>query len=175
MSARKVMLWPLAERAHALYAKSLHRFLMRRLSNAEGARDLAQEVYLRLVRVPHDDLIRYPQAYLFRIASNLMYELRLQERRDPVTFDSRIADYAAHRVSDPAHEPAEQLSLEYQLESMLERLPPLYAAILVMKKRDGKSYAEIARELCISEHTVKAYLARAIARCRAMARLERYD
>jgi RNA polymerase sigma-19 factor, ECF subfamily len=166
MSARKVIPRPLVEHTHALYAKSLHRFLMRRLSSAEGARDLAQEVYLRLVRVPQNHLIRYPQAYLFRIASNLVYELQLRERRDPVTFDSRIVDYAAQRVSDPAQGPGEQISLERQLESMLARLPPLYAAILVMKKRDGLSYEEIARELGISIHTVKKYISRAVAQVR---------
>jgi RNA polymerase sigma factor (sigma-70 family) len=158
----------LAESAFAQYGKALHRYLMRRLANAQNAQDLAQEAYLRLVRLEDAELVRAPQAYLFRIASNLIYELRLRQRRDPVTFDSRMVDYAAERVSDPnASEPGERINMERQLESVLAQLPPLYAAILVMKKRDGKSMEEIAKELGISIHTVKKYLFRAVAQCRA--------
>jgi RNA polymerase sigma-70 factor (ECF subfamily) len=158
----------LAENAFAQYGKALHRYLMRRLSNAQSAQDLAQEAYLRLVRMENTELVRAPQAYLFRIASNLVYELRMRERRDVVTFDSRIVDHAAERVSDPkAKEPGERINIEHQLESVLGQLPPLYAAILVMKKRDGMSMEEIASELDISIHTVKKYLFRAVAMARA--------
>jgi DNA-directed RNA polymerase specialized sigma24 family protein len=51
--------------AYEVYGKALHRYLMRRLSNAEAARDLAQEVYLRLLRVPDAAAIRTLQAYVF--------------------------------------------------------------------------------------------------------------
>ena len=45
-------------------------------------------------------------------------------------------------------------------------------AVFVLRKRDGLSYTEIARALDISVHTVKKYLARAVAQCRS-ARWER--
>ena len=158
----------LAESAFAQYGKALHRYLMRRLSNQQNAQDLAQEAYLRLVRMENTDLVRAPQAYLFRIASNLVYEFRMRERRDVVTFDSRMVESAAERVSDPAAmEPGERINMERQLESVLAQLPPLYAAILVMKKRDGLSLQEIASTLDISIHTVKKYLFRAVAQARA--------
>jgi len=160
----------LAESAFAQYGKALHRYLMRRLSNQQSAQDLAQEAYLRLVRLESTELVRAPQAYLFRIASNLVYEFRARERRDVVTFDSRVVDSAAERVSDPAAaEPGERVNMERQLESVLSQLPPLYAAILIMKKRDGLSMEEIASELGISIHTVKKYLFRAVAQARAAA------
>jgi RNA polymerase sigma-70 factor (ECF subfamily) len=159
----------LAEIAFAQYRPALHRFLMRRLSCAESAKDLAQEAYLRLMRVEDAELIDEPQAYLFRIASNLIYEHRQRIRKDVVTFDSRLVEHASERVPDPLStlEASEKLGMERQLDSILKQLPPLYAAILVMKKRDGLSLQEIADELDISVHTVKKYLFRAIARCRA--------
>jgi RNA polymerase sigma factor (sigma-70 family) len=158
----------LAESAFAQYGKALHRYLMRRLASSESANDLAQEAYLRLMRVEHAELIMAPQAYLFRIASNLIYEQRQRAKREVVTFDSRLMEHASERTSDPmALEPGEKLNMERQLESMLKQLPPLYAAILVMKKRDGLSLQEIAKELDISVHTVKKYLFRAVAQCRA--------
>jgi RNA polymerase sigma-70 factor (ECF subfamily) len=147
---------------------ALHRYLVRRLVNAETARDVAQETYLRLLRVEHAELIRAPQAYVFRIAANIVYELHLRERRDVVRFDSRLVRDATECVSDPLIvDPGERIDIDRQLKSVLAQLPPQYAAILVMKKRDGKSTEEIARELSLSVHTVKKYLCRALALCRS--------
>lgn len=149
------------------YGKPLHRYLMRQLANSQSARDLAQETYLRLLRVERIELVKFPQAYLFRIASNLVYELRAREQRDPVTFDSRLVDYCAGRISNPdCIEPGEQLNLDQQLETIFRSLRPLHAAILLLRKRDGLSLEEVAARLDISTHTVKKYLSQAIAQIR---------
>lgn len=155
------------------YGPALHRYLVRRLSDAQTARDLAQEVYVRLLGIPNDELLRSPQAYVFRIASNLVYERYMRERRAVVRFDSRTIDHIAEQVHDPdAQEPGEQIDIERQLERLLGELPPLYAAILTLKKHEGMSYEEIARELNISVHTVKKYLAHAIATCRTSLQIQ---
>jgi RNA polymerase sigma-70 factor (ECF subfamily) len=149
------------------YHVDLQRFLTRRLRSAQQAQDLAQEAYLRLLRVERIELIRKPKAYLYRIAVNLISEFRLREQREPVTFDSDALDQAALTASDaPADEQGERTANEQQIETLLEQLPPLYRAIFVLRKRDGLSYQEIAQQLEISAHTVKKYLARAVALCR---------
>jgi RNA polymerase sigma factor (sigma-70 family) len=149
------------------YGEGLDRYLMRRLLSAQRAQDLAQETYLRLLQVRDHDLILAPQAYLFRIASNLVYELEKRERSNPVIFDSRLVEDSSERTRDPrATEPSEHLGVQQQLAAVLARLPPLYAAILLMKRRDGLSTSEIACQLNLSIHTVKKYLFRAVASCR---------
>ena len=150
------------------YHAGLQRFLMRRLRSAQNAQDLAQETYLRLLRLESGELVRKPQAYLYRIAANLVYEFKLRERKEPVTFDSEVVEHAAeHPTELPANEASERVSVDQQLEGVLMQLPPLYRAIFLLRKRDGQSYPEIARTLGISVHTVKKYLARAVAQCRA--------
>jgi RNA polymerase sigma factor (sigma-70 family) len=150
------------------YHAGLHRFLMRRLRSTQNAQDLAQETYLRLLRMDRHELVRKPQAYLYRIASNLVYEFKLRERNTPVCFDSEELERAAESPAVPATTDAsEDLSLSQQLEALIEQLPPLYRAVFVLRKRDGMSYPEIARTLDISVHTVKKYLARAVAQCRS--------
>jgi RNA polymerase sigma-70 factor (ECF subfamily) len=157
----------LASDACEHYHAGLHRFLMRRLRSAQNAQDLAQETYLRLLRVDRTEFIRKPQAYLYRIAANLIYEFRLREQRDPVTFDSEILEQTGERTIDRSAEDAsEELGHAQQLEELLAPLPPLYRAAFILRKRDGMSYPEIARTLDISVHTVKKYLARAVAHCR---------
>lgn len=157
----------IAAEACEQYHADLHRFLMWRLRNAQTAQELAQEAYLRLLRIERSDLIRKPRAYLYRIALNLVYELRLKEQRELVTFDSEMLDGLAEITGggSPDEQDARAADLQ-QIEAILEQLPPLYRAIFVLRKRDGLSYQEIARQLDISVHTVKKYLARAVAMCR---------
>jgi RNA polymerase sigma-70 factor (ECF subfamily) len=148
------------------YHAGLHRFLLRRLRSSHNAQDLAQETYLRLLRMDSHELVRKPQAYLYRIAANLVYEFKLRERNEPVAFDSEALERAAESTPSGAIDAGEAVSLAQQLESVLGQLPPLYRAVFVLRKRDGMSYPEIARTLDISVHTVKKYLARAVAQCR---------
>jgi RNA polymerase sigma factor (sigma-70 family) len=156
------------EPAFEQYWLGLHRFLMRRLRSAHNAQDLAQEVYLRLLRVDDTELVRQPQAYLYRIASNLAYEFKLREQKEPVTFDSEVLDHLAEHPLEPlSDEVGERLGASQQLEYVLMQLPPMYRAVFVLRKRDGLSYSEIAKSLGLSVHTVKKYLARAVVQCRA--------
>jgi RNA polymerase sigma factor (sigma-70 family) len=150
------------------YDKGLQRFLTRRLQSTENAQDLAQEAYMRLLHLDRGEFVRKPQAYLYRIASNLVYEFKLRERNQPVTFDSEAFDHVAESTVEPlATEASDGIEIEQQLQSILAELAPLYRAVLVLRKRDGLSYLEIARTLDISVHTVKKYLARAVAQCRS--------
>jgi RNA polymerase sigma-70 factor (ECF subfamily) len=155
------------------YHAGLHRFLMRRLRSTQNAQDLAQETYLRLLRMDRHELVRKPQAYLYRIASNLVYEFKLRERNEPVCFDSEELERAAESsMAAATADASDDLNVSQQLETLLVQLPPLYRAVFVLRKRDGMSYPEIAHTLDISVHTVKKYLARAVAQCRC-ARWER--
>ncbi len=105
------------------YHASLHRFLMRRLRSTQNAQDLAQETYLRLLRMDNHELVRKPQAYLYRVASNLVYEFKLRERNAPVAFDSEALEHAAeHPAEIESVEPGESLSVNQQLEAVLTEL-----------------------------------------------------
>jgi RNA polymerase sigma-70 factor (ECF subfamily) len=152
--------------AYEQYHAELHRFLMRRLHSSQQAQDLAQEAYLRLLRVERAELVRQPRAYLYRIAVNLVTEFRLRSRRDPITYDSETLEELAEKAGTEPLDEGERAADAQQIEALLEQLPPLYRAIFVLRKRDGLSYPEIAQQLEISVHTVKKYLARAVAKCR---------
>jgi RNA polymerase sigma-70 factor (ECF subfamily) len=148
------------------YYTELHRFLIRRLRGSHQAQDLAQEAYLRLLRVDRAELVRQPRAYLYRIAVNLVSEFRLRSQREPIAYDSETLDALAEIAGAEAPGEVERAAEAQQIEGFLEQLPPLYRAILLLRKRDGLSYQEIAQQLDISVHTVKKYLARAVAKCR---------
>lgn len=145
-----------------LYHRDLHRFLLRRLRSGESADDVAQEVYLRLLRIEHAELVRRPQAYMYQIAFNVVSEMRLRHLNEPVMFDSDTADYVAEHPQDTGDNGADEL------EFVLSQLTPTFRAVLLLRKRDGLSHAEIAQRLGLSLHTVKRYVIRAAAQCRSV-------
>ena len=151
-----------------VYGPHLVRFLEQRTGCRSDAQDLAQEAYFRICRVSDPDLIREPESYLFRIACNLANELALRRRSQPSTIE---LEAARPELSDGDRGSFEDLmenrsSLD-KLEAILTELPPLYRAVLLLRKRDGYSHEEIAERLAISPHTVHKYLSRALFSCRA--------
>lgn len=154
------------------YRSVLHRYLVRQLHNAEDAKDLAQEAYMRFFQLPHAGLVGCPSGYLFRIAMNLVYEFRLRRDRAPVIYDSPLADeHIIALEEDISTNPEERLSTEDQLRRVLGQIPPMYRKVLIMHKRDGLSYEEIAELLSLSKQSVQKYLARAL----AYGRLAKWD
>ncbi len=153
------------------YRERLQRFLYARSPRPQAAADLTQEVYLRLLRFPPQELLRQPQAYLYRIATNVLHDFNLRDRDDCVSFDSRAVDELADSAANAwLDDPADRLSVEQQLHHLLEQLPAAQRAALLLAKRDGLSYEDIAARLGVTVHAVKKYVVRALAHCRAMSR-----
>ena len=153
------------------YRRELHRYLLRRLRKPQDVDDLAQEVYLRLLR--HDDakLVRKPLAYLYGIASHVVadYRIETEHEREHLTFDSDAGEHWAEQPSSVLPDDlADRLNLAQQLERALAQLPPTHAAVLLAHKRDGLSYEEVAKKLGLSIHTVEKYVTQAKARIRTM-------
>jgi RNA polymerase sigma factor (sigma-70 family) len=144
----------------ARYADLL-RYLAYRLPNPEDARDLAQEAFFRLLRRSRDALFQNPEAYLFRIAANLAYEQRLKHASESMPAEGIVDD----RQPSPEARAYHQQRLE-RLERVLNGLPALPRAALVLQRRDGLTYAEIAAELNTTPHMVKKHIAAALLRCR---------
>ncbi len=144
----------------------LLRFLAARLSNEQDAQELAQEAYLRLLRASDSKLIRDPAAYLFRIARNLLHEWYTSSPPPQESLDDlELADEGL-TVEDHAYI-AQNMD---RLEKALLRLSPKCRAVVLMHRRDGMTYDEIAAALGISSSMVKKHLSRGLAHCRVSMR-----
>ena len=56
------------------YGRELRRFLSIHLRDVDDVPDMAQKVYLRLLRVKNEEAIRDPEAYLFMVASEVLQQ-----------------------------------------------------------------------------------------------------
>jgi RNA polymerase sigma-70 factor (ECF subfamily) len=149
----------------AKHGARLRRFLAARLRNVSDAGDLAQEVFLRLLRVERHDLIRRPEAYLFTIASHVLHQHTLSRSGTPEMLDM-LDTLEPPLVIDS--DPVAHVHLEQRLESLdraLDRLSFKTRAVFVLHRRDGYTVDEVADKLGISRSSVKKHLAKALIQC----------
>jgi RNA polymerase sigma factor (sigma-70 family) len=151
----------------ARHGRRLLDYLSRRLRNASDAPDIAQEVYLRLLRLDEHDLIRNPEAYLLTVARHLLYEHTLRQNNAPphIEFEDLGAEPSAFAEDDPAGNADAQQRVQ-SLEKALMKLSPKAQAALVLHRRDGLSIEEVGERIGVSRNVAKKYLARALLHCR---------
>jgi RNA polymerase sigma factor (sigma-70 family) len=161
------------ERLFAKHRTAVQAFFYRRLRTKSDAPDLAQEVYLRLLRVSDSNAILNLEAYLYTVASNLLKENAAADGRG---WHSSVID-ATDRSQLPGEWPAPDVSVDAlqrvdRLRTVLRQLPPKCRAAVVLQYRYGLSYEEIGTRLKVSPHMVKKYLRQGLNHCRRrMARL----
>ena len=143
-------------------APALVRYFRRQLGSADEAEDLAQEALTHFLRISPATRIQTPQAYLRRIASNL-----LQDRAERgSTRISRMSVPLIEGLDQPA--PSDQhrelvgrQELEH-FDEILRQLKPRTLEIFLLSRVDGYSYKEIAGRLGMTLFGVKFHMLKAI-------------
>lgn len=149
------------------YGRRLRRFLSRRLRNTADVPDLAQEVYLRLLRVEDHASIRSAEAYLFTVASHVVHQHAARQLMAPITMDLQAIEGVGEGCS--SDDPLARVDIQQRiaaLQRLIDQLPPRVAATLVLTRLGGHSLEEAATQLGVSRESVKKYLARALQYCR---------
>jgi RNA polymerase sigma-70 factor (ECF subfamily) len=146
--------------------RQLRRYLAKRLRNSADVPDVAQEVYLRLLRVERPSEIRSPEAYLFTVAMHLVYEHTVRQAALPAAIELEdVADELTTGIDDLTAHAATQQRFE-KFERAVSRLSPRMRTTLLLHRRDGFSLEEIGAQLGISRNVAKKYLAKALVYCR---------
>jgi len=151
----------------AKYGQRLRRFLSTRARNTADVPDLAQEVFLRLMRVQQTEIIRSPEAYLFTVASHVVHQHTLREANVPRAVDITevLAELQLTSTDDPSANAETQERLK-NLQRALDQLPPKLSTTLLLHRFAGLSIEEIGDQLGVARPTAKKYLAQALLHCR---------
>jgi RNA polymerase sigma-70 factor (ECF subfamily) len=120
----------------------LRRFLLGKTGvPASDVDDIAQEVFLRLMRYETAELIEHPQAYLYKVASNVAAEWAIRARNQR-PHDSK---WLAHLVDRNQPELTFVLTqLQEEIERGLNTLSWQQREVLTLYFTENLSYAEIA-------------------------------
>jgi RNA polymerase sigma factor (sigma-70 family) len=135
----------------------LVRFLHRKVWDAERARDLAQEAFVRALR--HEP--QRPRAWLFQVAANLARDearMVIRRKKHLVLLKSEV-----ETRDDGAHDPGREMAEREQWARVREALDALSEkdreALLLWDA--GQSYTEIAKQTGLAVGAVGTTLARA--------------
>jgi RNA polymerase sigma factor (sigma-70 family) len=149
------------------HGRKLRRFLSARMRNAaDDVPDLMQEIFLRLLRLKDHEAIRNPQAYLYTIASHVLYQHALQRTNRAEALDP--LELASELESNTAADPADELDIRQRIEHVcrgLEAVSPRACATLLMYRCEGLTLQEIGERLGVSKPMARKYLLRAMAYC----------
>lgn len=133
--------------------------------------DLAQEVFLRLLRYSDDLAVENPQGYLFRIAANVANEWHGRSRvRQP-----HDRSWLDELQIDPSEQPdnAEfQSRVSKHLHGAVSKLPQRQRQVLLLHVNDGLTYKQIADRMGVTYRIVLRDLTRAYASLRIQLKAE---
>lgn len=154
------------EQLAADQGQRLRRFLRRRVRNAADIPDLVQEVFLRLLRVPHHQSIRSPEAYLMTIARHVAQQHRSGAAQEHCAhLEDVLADLRSSSEADPVLELTAEECRE-GIEEVLRGMPPKVQATFLLHRRDGLTMDQVSERLGISRHMAKKYLVKALVQFR---------
>jgi len=138
----------------------LTRFLQRNWRHEAEIGDLRQEAYARVYEAAKRERPQLVKPFLFQIARNLMID-RL--RRQSVVSLESMADVDWLNVSDdrPSSEAYVAARQELRLlQAALDKLPPRCRQVVLMRKVEGFSQREVAKEMGITIETVENQVAK---------------
>ncbi|AMN46285.1 RNA polymerase sigma-70 factor, ECF subfamily [Steroidobacter denitrificans] len=127
--------------------------------------DVAQEVFLRLLRYSDDIVIDNPQGYLFRVAANVASEWRERARLRCPHDQNWLHDLSIEPANEPENAVARAV-LGQHVRAAIDRLPPRQRTALLLHVNDGLTYMQIAERLGLSYRAVMRDLTRAYSRLR---------
>jgi RNA polymerase sigma-70 factor (ECF subfamily) len=135
------------------------RAVVRRGIAEQDADELVQEAFLKIERYERDGSARSREALLVTAAVNLSIDRRRREARAPF---ADIGDL--NQIADSTPDPSEVVEQQARLRHAsagLETLPERTRRILLARRLDGASYAEIAAAEGMSVAAVEKQVARA--------------
>ena len=154
------------------WRKPIRSWLRNRASVPPGdIDDLAQEVFLRLLRYSDDIAVDNPQGYLFRIAANVANEWRERSRVRKPHDDSWLEELQIESGDEPENAFARSRANEY-VQAAVDRLPPRQREVLLLHVNEGLTYKQIAQQRGLTYRIVLRDLTRAYSTLRMQLRLE---
>lgn len=137
-----------------------------RKAGRDAAPDLTQEAFARLLRSGALDRAECPEAYLTRIARNLLIDRARRKKCGPVAF------YPLDEERDAVSRPRQGWRIEatdlFHLYRRTVRVMPVKTRrVFLMRRVKRMSCKEIAAALGISVATVDYHMVQALALCRA--------
>ena len=141
----------------------LHRFLARKLGNGEEAEEVAHDAFEKLLRQVEHENIKDLRRFFFTMANRMALDaLRRREVQGRFLREQPVDDQQdLHTQDDP-----ERILLGRERLSIVQRvlaaLPRKTQHVFLLHRFEGYTYAEIARQVGLSQKSVEYHMNRAL-------------
>lgn len=152
------------ERLFREHNRALVGFLTARLGSEQEAREVAQEAYVRLLRLDQPTASSFLRAHLFHIAANLAID-RLRQRTVHARTPLSELFHELLFTPTPEHQALAAEEIEVMRQALHE-LPAKSARAFTLYMLVGRDVRSIAQEMRMSERTVRWHVQRAFEYCR---------
>ncbi len=139
------------ERALAEYESPLIGYARTIVKDADRARDVVQDTFIRLCRQDVSKVREGLKSWLYTVCRNRALDVLRKEGR--VTTVEDLESQMLAEDTSPAAEADREERME-QVLAYLDRLSDNQKTVILMKFRDGKSYKEIADETGLSSGNI---------------------
>jgi RNA polymerase sigma factor (sigma-70 family) len=145
----------------------LVRFFTLRTGSAAVAEDIVQDLFLKISAMEAPADLRSPEAFLYRVGSNLMLDRAKQQRRQAARDGAWIRETVGGGPNPVAQEPAADATVDARqrlarLTAAVDSLPPQIARAFRLHKFEGLTHAEVADRLGVSRSAVEKYIMTAL-------------
>lgn len=153
------------ERTFAEQQAPLTRYAARLLGDADRARDVVQDTFVKFMAQPREAINGHAVEWLFTVCRHRALDVLRKEGRM-----KRFEDGQVERVTTGELRPGralEHAETHAAILRMIDRLPPNQQEVVRLKFQNGFSYKEISRITTLSVSNVGFLIHTAVARLRA--------
>ena len=155
-------------RVYVAKRANLVRFFAARLGSLAAAEDLIQELYFKIATLDETIQVQSPDAFLYRIGSNLMLDRLKQERRSNARDGAwretnRMTVGGEEIVDEPL--PEQALAARARLAQLVEavgEMPPQMGRAFRLHKLEGLTHAETAQAMGVSRSAIEKHISAAL-------------
>jgi len=143
------------------YKDQLLNFVYRFVGNRSDAEDIVQETFLRVYKNKHyyKEIAKF-STWVYTIASNLAKtELRRRKRHKIFSVSNFVNEERDYDIPDKDHSPERKVDgtlKEDIIQKAIEKLPPKFKEVIILRDVQGFAYEEISQILNIPLGTVKS-------------------
>ena len=153
------------ERTFAEQQAPLTRYAARLLGDADRARDVVQDTFIKFMAQPAEAINGHAVEWLFTVCRHRALDVLRKDGRM-----RRFEEGQVERVTAPDARPGRELEhaeTQATILQMIDRLPPNQQEVVRLKFQNGFSYKEISQITTLSVSNVGFLIHTAVARLRA--------
>jgi len=141
----------------------LQGWLRRKLGCSHRAADFAHDTFLRLLDRDAPVALNEPRAFLTTVAKGLVANHFRRQKIEQAWLE--VLASRPEALSPSPEERALIIETLYQIDALLDGLPPKARKAFLLSQLEGLAYADIAARLEVSVSMVKKYMLQAITHC----------